>query len=360
MRWDIFCKVIDNHGDAGVCWRVAAELAARGHAVRLWMDDVTPLRWMAPHGQPGVEVIPWRAQPPDLEPGDAVIEAFGCNPPAGFVERMAQAARTRGAQPAWMNLEYLSAESYVERSHGLPSPVFSGPGAELVKRFLYPGFTARTGGLLRERDLQARRQAFDRQAWLSAQGVARANARVISLFCYEPGTMPALLLQLAQDPQPTHLLVTHGRAADAVRGALAALELQSKHWNQAARLHVHWLPLLTQRDYDHLLWSCDLNFVRGEDSVVRGLLAGVPLVWQIYPQDDLAHHAKLEAFLGWLEPAADLRRFFLAWNGVTAEPLPRLDIEGWRAAAVLARDKVTGLPELATTVERFGQEGARI
>jgi uncharacterized repeat protein (TIGR03837 family) len=360
MHWDIFCRVIDNHGDAGVGWRLAAELAARGHAVRLWIDDAAPIAWMAPRGQRGVEVIAWDAAAPELEPGDAVIEAFGCDPPAGFVERLAQIARARGAQPAWINLEYLSAEKYVERSHGLPSPVGSGPGAGLVKRFLYPGFTERTGGLLRERDLGARQQAFDRAGWLVGHGVAASGARVISLFCYEPETLPALLLQLACDARPTQLLVTAGRATRATRAALAALDLQSRDWNAQARLQLHFLPLLSQRDYDRLLWSCDLNFVRGEDSIVRGLLAGVPLVWQIYPQDDLAHHAKLEAFLDWLAPPADLRRFFRAWNGVTAEALPRLDLPAWQPAATLAREKVAALPELASTVERFGQEHARI
>lgn len=360
MRWDIFCRVIDNHGDAGVCWRLAAELAARGHAVRLWIDDPAPLAWMAPQGQAGVEVIPWATQPPDLEPGDAVVEAFGCDPPPAFVARIAQAARERGAQPAWINLEYLSAESYVERSHGLPSPVSSGPGAGLVKRFLYPGFTARTGGLLRERDLAARQQAFDRGAWLASQGVNEGAARVMSLFCYEPDALPALLLQLSLDPQATDLLVTCGRAADATRRALAALDLQGRDWNRAGHLRVHWLPLLSQRGYDHLLWSCDLNFVRGEDSVVRALLAGAPFVWQIYPQDDLAHHAKLDAFLDWLAPPADLRRFFHVWNGVTAEALPRLDLPAWRPAAALAREKVAALPELAGTIERFARERARI
>ena len=52
----------------------------------------------------------------------------------------------------------------------------------------------------------------------------------------------------------------------------------------------------------------------------------MPCVWQIYPQDDAAHHAKLEAFLGWLQPPADLREFFLAWNAVNATRLPILDL----------------------------------
>lgn len=37
--WDIFCSVVDNYGDIGVCWRLAVNLAQRGQRVRLWIDD---------------------------------------------------------------------------------------------------------------------------------------------------------------------------------------------------------------------------------------------------------------------------------------------------------------------------------
>ena len=347
MRWDIFCRVIDNHGDAGVCWRVAAELGARGESVRLWMDDVSMLSWMAPGGAIGVEVVHWSQAPADAAPSDVVVEAFGCDPPPAFVARMA----ARVPQPAWINLEYLSAEAYVERSHGLPSPVMGGPGAGLVKRFFYPGFTPRTGGLLRERDLPARCAAHDRAAWLRPWGIEDPEALVVSLFCYEPRALPQLLDQLAAQDRPTHLLVTSGRATAAAH----ALHAQDR-----GNLRLHWLPLLTQRGYDELLWSCDLNFVRGEDSIVRAVLAGAPFVWQIYPQDDLAHHAKLEAFLDWLAPTRDLRDFFLAWNDAAAGPLPALDVAGWRGTAAAAREKAEALPELAAGLVRLAAGQARI
>lgn len=357
MRWDIFCKVIDNHGDVGVCWRLAAELAQRGERVRLWLDDAGALAWMAPSGHAGVTVVPWTAGVPTLEPGDVVVEAFGCDPPAGFVAAMA-AARPR---PVWINLEYLSAEAYVERSHALASPVSHGPGAGLAKFFFYPGFTARTGGLLRERDLPARQAAFDRQAFLAAQGIAPADGEaLVSLFCYEPGPLPQLLQSLAGQAAPTRLLVTAGRAQAAARAALAGLDAAHPGWNAAGRLRVHELPLLTQRGYDHLLWACDLNFVRGEDSLVRGLLAGRPLVWHLYPQDDGAHGAKLQAFLQWLEAPATLRAFHAAWNGLTAGPLPPLAAADWAPAAQAALRKVHALPELAAALARFASERARI
>jgi uncharacterized repeat protein (TIGR03837 family) len=347
VRWDIFCKVIDNLGDAGVCWRVAAELGARGEQVRLWMDDVSMLPWMAPSGAAGVEVVPWAEPAADLAPGDVAVEAFGCDPPPAFVARMA----AMQPPPAWINLEYLSAERYVERSHGLPSPVLQGAGAGLVKRFFSPGFTERTGGLPREQDLLARRATFDRARWLAQWGVDAQASRAVSLFCYEPPALPQLLEQLSAGPQPTELLVTGGRAAAAVR----------RHEHRAhGALRLRYLPLVSQREYDHLLWSCDFNFVRGEDSLVRALLAGVPFAWHIYPQHDDAHHAKLDAFLDWLQAPPDLRAFFLAWNGIGSQPLPRLAIDAWAETARAALDRAQALPELVSGLLRFAAERVRI
>ena len=348
MRWDIFCKVIDNHGDIGVCWRLACDLASRGASVRLWIDDAAALAWMAPAGHPGVEVLGWGLSR-HAAPGEVVVEAFGCELEPSFIAAMAAQAAA-GRPPAWINLEYLSAEAYVERCHGLPSPVMSGPGAGLAKRFFYPGFTPATGGLLREREFTRRQAAFDRSAWLAAQGIAHAQGtRLVSLFCYEPPALADWLQQLAAQPEPVRLLVTSGRAAAAVQGLLAGgLELGS--------LELTWLPLLAQTEYDHLLWACDLNFVRGEDSLVRALWAGRPFVWHIYPQDDGAHHAKLSAFLDWLQAPPSWRAFHTVWNGIDAGALPAPQWRPWGAAAAAARDRLLRQDDLATQLIRMAGE----
>ena len=345
MHWDIFCRVIDNHGDAGVCWRLCAELAARGQQVRLWIDDPAPLAWMAPRGRPGVEVVPWRGILPALPPGDVVIEAFGCDPHEAFLEAMAARVKAGGSQPAWFNLEYLSAQAWVERCHGLPSPVMSGPARGLTKRFFYPGFTRATGGLILEQDDAARRAAFDPSAWRQAHGLPAGGERLVSLFCYEPPALPALLARLGADPTPTRLLVTEGRARRAVEAALPAL-------SGLPLPAITQLPLMPQPSYDELLWACDLNFVRGEDSLVRALWAGRPFIWQIYPQDDGAHEPKLQAFLEWMQAPASLREFALAWNGMGAAApcLPDIDLPSWGQCVGQARERLRGGPELVTAL----------
>jgi uncharacterized repeat protein (TIGR03837 family) len=353
LQWDVFCRVVDNFGDVGVCWRLARDLARRGQRVRLWVDDASALRWMAPAGEPGVEVVPWLASTPLPAPGDVVIEAFGCDPPEAFVAAMAARAAQAIAPPCvWINLEYLSAEAYVERSHGLASPRQAEPGRGLVKWFFYPGFTAATGGLLREPGLEAAREAFDRDAWLAAQGLARApGERLVSVFCYPGAPVDRLVAALAADGVPTLILTAPGAATGATRAALVAVELRPE--SAGAPLRQHALPWLSQDDYDRLLWSCDLNVVRGEDSWVRAQWAGRAFVWQAYVQEDGAHVAKVQAFLDRMlahagpDAAAQLRRWHAAWNGFEARTEAGAGTPAAPAAAAAGTGAAPATPEPA-------------
>jgi uncharacterized repeat protein (TIGR03837 family) len=352
MLWDIFCKVIDNHGDLGLCWRLSAGLARRGQQVRLWIDQPQALGWMAPNGQAGVEVLAWTAGTPAPAPGDVLVEALGCDCGPAMAAAVAAKTRAQGRQPAWIDLEYLTAESFAGRSHGLPSPVQSGPAAGLVKYFFYPGFTAATGGLLREADLLQRQAAFDRARWLHSIGIACDNARLVSLFCYEPAQLPALLAQLEAGPQATRLLVTAGRATTAVQAIVGKQNGLQPAPAERGLLSISYLPLLSQHEFDHLLWACDFNFVRGEDSLVRALWAGQPFAWQLYPQGDGAHHAKLQAFLNWLEAPPAVRQLHAVWNGAADGPLPVMDTARNHNCA-LATQRLQAQPDLVTQLLHF-------
>ena len=146
--------------------------------------------------------------------------------------------------------------------------------------------------------------------------------------------------------------MTAGRAAAAVVAAVEEKNRLQPAWNGRKTLSISYLPLIDQADFDHLLWACDLNFVRGEDSLVRALWAAKPFVWQIYPQQDDAHHAKLWAFLDWLQAPASLRRFHEVWNGIEAG-LPALDSANWAACAGAAAQRLQSQDDLATQLLRF-------
>ncbi len=347
MQWDVLCRVIDNFGDVGVALRLARDLAQRGEQVRLWLDDTRALAWMAPQSTAGVEVLAW-AQQAHAIPGDVVVETFGCDPEPAFIHAMAQRQRP----PLWINLEYLSAEPFAQRCHGLASPVAAGPGRGLVKRFYYPGFTPASGGLIREPGLLARQAAFDATAWLASMGLTRRpGERVVSLFCYPEAPLAELLVALAS--QPTALLLAPGAAAAAVLAGRA-------DWSPGVRALA--LPWLTQTDFDHLLWASDLNFVRGEDSFVRAQWAGRPFVWQIYPQHDGAHGPKLQAFLAaylataGAELATPLSRLFAAWNGLASHAVSWPAAQTWHAHALGWREQLAAQPDLTTRLLRFATE----
>lgn len=143
----------------------------------------------------------------------------------------------------------------------------------------------------------------------------------VSLFCYEPANLAPMLERLSNLPQPVTLKITAGRAQQAV----AALGPRTA----SARLDCQTLPYLSHEAFDALLHSSDLNFVRGEDSLVRALWAGQAFVWQIYPQSDGAHQHKLTAFLDALQAPSIVRAWHDFWNADRPQPCPALSPPEW-------------------------------
>ncbi|CAB3643185.1 elongation factor P maturation arginine rhamnosyltransferase EarP [Paraburkholderia rhynchosiae] len=331
---DIFCAVIDNFGDIGVCWRLARQLASEhGWQVRVFVDDLHAFQKLCPsvaldrarQTVGGIVVEHWHtpAHAGDtLEVADVVIEAFACELPPVYVSAMARRERA----PVWINLEYLSAEDWVADFHLRPSPH---PRYPLVKTFFFPGLGLGTGGVLKERHLDAARAAFEaspaaREAWwLKTVGRAPppAAATVVSLFAYENLAVDSLLEQWRDRAEPVVLLVPEGRISGALARFFGMPSFSAGAHAECGGLRAHGLPFTEQSSYDALLWASDLNFVRGEDSFVRAQWAGKPFVWHIYPQADDAHLPKLDAALAHYartlpaDARAALAGFWHAWNG---------------------------------------------
>jgi uncharacterized repeat protein (TIGR03837 family) len=156
---------------------------------------------------------------------------------------------------------------------------------------------------------------------------------------------------LAAGEQPTHLLVPEGRIIADLQHWLGVDQLVAGELHSRGGLTVQVIPFLNQADYDRLLWSCDFNAVRGEDSFVRAQWAGRPLLWHIYPQQDEAHLHKLEAFLELysrgLSPAAHtaLLAQWRGWN--RGEDMG----ESWKGV-------VATWPELTQHAEKWCQQQA--
>jgi uncharacterized repeat protein (TIGR03837 family) len=374
MRWDIFCQIVDNYGDAGVCWRLARALSRLTSSsintvnsaecddsrIRLFCDDLNVLNVIA-HGDAvrhganlGIEVLPWSAaeSPAVLASvGDVVIEAFACHLPKPYIEAMIQktSQKPSSKQPIWINLEYLTAEAWADEMHLLPSPQNNG----LNKYFYFPGFTPKTGGVLLGdwHEVTSSKETAPPNSLSLALESCRPQSKKISIFNYKQAPLDAWLDSVNQ------AALAHGELVDVFLCAdqnVSTATLKILSTDQSA-VQLIQLPFIPQEDYDYLLSVCDINLVRGEDSFVRAQWAGKPFIWDIYPQSDLAHEVKLNAFLErYFETAsAQLRP-----TGVSAmQWAPASDwwphLSAWTKHSVDWREKLMGLGHLEGKILDF-------
>lgn len=327
---DIFCTVVDNYGDAAIAWGIARQLATEHNfTVQLFIDKPDTLAPLAPSYTlstdrqtiDGVQVFRWPEQfPPFVIPADLVIEVLAASAPESYVRA---AANRAPKPPVWIIYEYLSAEKWVDAFHKTVSPH---PVLPLIRHYFYPGVTSRTGGLLAASDYFTRRDAY-----MADKGAKNAfwdtlntpepdkSERRISFFGYENPKIPEFLQKLAASTAKTGLIVPESRLSNDV-SAFFGTEIGDKPKN-SGNLTVYATRMLPRTSYEHLLWACDLNFVRGEDSMTAGLLSGKPLIWHIYPQDDDAHFNKLDEFCDFYTATAPadiataIRDLMFAWNG---------------------------------------------
>ncbi len=341
---DIFCRVVDNYGDIGVTWRLARQLVAEyGLNVRLFVDDLSSYQKIAyvnnvVAGRALPSIYAWKC-PPNGEfddsviPADLVIEAFACEVPETYLLNMA----AQQVKPVWINLDYLSAESWVAEHHLLPSPH---PRLALTKTFFFPGFTESTGGLIRENTV------------LQAALESRQKQKVF-VFGYDSPRLSTLIEAIIVDDHITHIAVAEGALADSV----------------VVHQKIYITPFVPQPDFDQLLAAHDFLIVRGEDSFVRAQYAAKPFIWHIYPQDGGTHLVKLDAFLdlycaGMSTPLAKAVREFSYWLNDAETQMQTheywqnavAELTEWRQHAVSWQHSLLKQPDLASKLMAFYQK----
>ena len=182
----------------------------------------------------------------------------------------------------------------------------------------------------------------------------------ISMFCYENPALPELFQMWAEGERTITCLVPEGIALESL-AKFFPLDKNLTRFTRG-RLSIHTIPFTDQDQYDELLWACDVNFVRGEDSFVRAQWAAQPFIWHIYPQEENAHWAKLNAFtdaycagMSAQQAAAtqDFWRAFNAGSGVGATwpafaralPALRQHNRAWAAQLAARPDLASGLAD---------------
>jgi uncharacterized repeat protein (TIGR03837 family) len=286
-RWDVFCRIVDNFGDIGVCWRLSQQLANEHHLqIRLFIDDLAVASNIIPalncdlksqiinH----VEILTWQSAN-TIQPADVALETFSCELPADYLAAMQGNA-------VWINLEYLSAEHWVAEFHARSSN-----HTKPARHFFFPGFTEATGGLIREADIFQNNQLTANEQQLPTDSLK------VSLFCYPHAPISDLLNSMAESNQRIDCYIPTSSILPHIADFFSFNTIETGSIHSKKNLNIHVVPFLSQADYDQLLASCDINFVRGEDSWIRAIWAGKPFIWQPYLQTENTHVTKLNAFL---------------------------------------------------------------
>lgn len=284
------CKVIDFFGDIGVAWRIAKQLKIDFNIeVHLLVDDLVTTKRLIPSIDlslqkqtiNGINICHCdfsedsTSLPP---PPDFLFNVFNIDLPHSYKTLI------KRKKSKYIVIEYLSAEPWVDNFHLKPS---IDPQSGLIKTYFYPGFTNQTGGLIREKGLFLRREAFDqsrRKKLIQSLG-GDPNLYSISLFYYPIQKIEVFLDVIDHIKKPAQFFIP--------QYLFDLLKLK----NNYQFIHIIPYPFLNHDDFDNLLWSCDLNFVRGEDSWTRAIWAGKPFIWQPYIQENNIHLIKLKAFL---------------------------------------------------------------
>ncbi|AGF46726.1 conserved hypothetical protein of the DUF2331 family [Candidatus Kinetoplastibacterium desouzaii TCC079E] len=314
MKIDIFCKVIDNYGDIGFCWRLARDLAHNYNCeVALIVNETEKFSKLNSkidinskyQKVDNIEIFLWNENNfLDKTPGNLVIESFGCNLPSYYISKIIE------KNSVWINIEYLSAETWVNEYHLKPSKITN----NYNKFFFFPGFNYKTGGLIIEKNLKNQRDDFQKSLYLQniflkSIGIDsfflnRRNESIFCyLFCYETANIYKLIQSLQKINKQIIILTNKDNKL-----------IKIKKEYIPSTVHIIKIPFVNQPDFDKILWSMDINFIRGEDSFVRSILANKPMIWHIYKQEEDVHIKKLKAWLKIYNAPKFVENIILSWN----------------------------------------------
>lgn len=302
---DIFCEIIDNYGDIGVVYRTAKELQKifPKSKIRAFLNKLDEFKKinsqvldLPSQNIDGIEYITFdylRDNANELLTAQVIIEAFGCQIPKEYIEIAYDNSELL------INLEYLSAEDWIEDFHLQSSPLGRG---KLKKVFFMPGFTEKSGGVIADSNyLERIQRVLENKEFYEKKYLSdiedRENKIIGTLFSYEKNFTP-LLEDLKKLDKDVVILAMGEKTQDSLRKILKNFSIEDfRNSLKYGKIEIRFLNFLNQEEYEELINIVDFNFVRGEDSFIRAVLTGKPYMWHIYCQEEYAHMDKIEGFL---------------------------------------------------------------
>lgn len=295
MNITLLCKVVDNFGDIGVVFRMAERLLflRPDLQLNLIVDDLCSFNKINKSVEvdkeyqkvDGICVYDWNAQAVcyedfsvnDGEKLSIILECFQCGRPKWMEKILFEDKLIRTVHI--IMIDYLTAEKYAEDFHCLESLTRS---AKVQKINFMPGFTDKTGGLIIDENWKEIPQRNE-------------NGNIL-VFTYErnwQSLVRAINQYQTKNGSKKKVMVAQGRGFDSFVDAWKT-EYNSKE-------NLVELDFLDQCEWDDLMKKCSVLFIRGEESMSRACLSGIPFVWHAYPQSDEYQLVKVRALLDRME-----------------------------------------------------------
>ena len=274
MHITVLCKVVDNYGDIGVCWRMCRRLKkiAPQNNISLVVDNFESFGKIEPRviarseatwqsiQIEGIDIYNWHDDNKchnifsdnDGERLSIILECFQCGRP-DWMEKILFEEKLERTVHIIM-IDYLTAEKYAEDFHCLQSLTRS---AKVQKVNFMPGFTEKTGGLIIDDE------------W--SQLPEWNEKGPVLVFTYTMG------VGLIKDSRSLN------NGAGSLRLSKGPL--------------LKPLPFMPQPEWDKMMKQCSALIIRGEESMSRACLSGIPFIWQAYPQSEEYQLVKVKALL---------------------------------------------------------------
>ena len=290
MHITVLCKVVDNYGDIGVCWRMCRRLKkiAPQNTISLVVDNFESFNKICFDVEPGlaiqtvegVEIFDWNKADfcheqfscNDGERLSIILECFQCGRP-DWMEKILFEEKLERTVYIIM-IDYLTAEKYAEDFHCLKSLTRS---AKVQKVNFMPGFTEKTGGLIIDDE------------W--SQLPEWNEKGPVLLFTYTMG-----------------------------KGLLENNTLKE-------------IPFMPQPEWDKMMKQCSALIIRGEESMSRACLSGIPFIWQAYPQSEEYQLVKVKALLERMREHFNEEAFAIvekAWMSINSNDIIEWPFESLR------------------------------
>lgn len=311
----LLCRVVDNFGDIGFVFRLAKSITEKSPETKITLicSDLKSFSLMENKIQADMKiqtveykksswlVLDWNLCEDDLKELKSgkwnfddnfplILECFQCGRPLWLEEILF--CNENNKIHHILNIEYLTAEDYAEDFHLLKSYTRS---SNVKKVFFMPGFTPKTAGLVIDENFLI----LSKENHLKNENVFK-----ISLFSYERDCTD-IFDALTEFQEKIRAEVNKNFCVEVYAAQGKSLSFAQDAWNKTGK-KISFFPqkFMSQTEYDKLLLSMDINFVRGEETLARACLCSKPFLWQAYIQDENYQLVKVNALLD------RIRKFF--------------------------------------------------